>query len=142
MIGLHDDYVVYTACFFAALCAASWGFDAGISSSILHRLQLEGGGVELSDTQVEIFVGAMSFFSIPGALFAYVIADAWGRLKTFVVSALGLTLGIAVTICSTSFELMILGRAIMGVGAGFAVSVDTLYIVSSRRRETERLLYD
>ena len=120
--------LVYVVAAFAALCACSWGYDAGISSSILFRLQLEGGGVEMNDVQLEIFVGAMTLFSIPGALFAYSIIDNLGRLRTFSFSATMLISGILLTVSSSNFAMMVSGRAVMGVGAGIASVVDGLYI--------------
>jgi hypothetical protein len=89
--------LVYVAAAFASLFGLSWGYDAAIGSSILHRLTMKGGGVELSSLQLEFFVGMMSIWSIPGVLFASAIADSAGRLKTFAVSSILLVAGIGVT---------------------------------------------
>jgi SP family galactose:H+ symporter-like MFS transporter len=119
---------VYYAAAFAALNSANLGYDIGINASIGYRLQAEGGGVELSDVQLEAFMGVFSAFAIPGALFSYVLSDGIGRRRSFGVAAVVFIVGILVTISSSSLGVMLIGRAVMGLGVGFGSAMDPLYI--------------
>jgi sugar porter (SP) family MFS transporter len=119
---------VYFAAAFASLNSCNLGYDIGVNASIGYRLQQKGGSLQLSDLQLEAFMGVFTGFAVPGALSAYVVSDGLGRRKSFAVAALTFIVGIAWTISSGDLMSMLFGRAIMGLGVGFGAAIDPLYI--------------
>ena len=69
----------------AALNSCNLGYDIGVNTGAGPLLQ---EALNFSDVEIEIFNGSLSFFSIFGALGAYLISDRFGRRYTFVVSDL------------------------------------------------------
>ena len=118
---------VYFAAAFASLNSCNLGYDIGVNASIGYRLQ-QKGGVELSDLELEAFMGVFTAFAVPGALSAYLVSDGLGRRRSFAVVALTFIVGIAWTISSTALWSMLCGRAVMGFAVGFGAAVDPMYI--------------
>ena len=110
-----------------ALCAAvnscNLGFDIGVSTSVGPLIQQDFG---LSDVQREIFVGSLNFFAMFGALMSNWFSDHYGRRYTFIVAALGFIGGIIICALSPNFEILIFGRAFVGLGVGVGMAVSTI----------------
>lgn len=63
-----------------------------------------------------------------GALSAHKISDHLGRRKAFGVSALGFILGVTWTAFAPDYVNLMFGRLVTGLGVGFGVAIDPLYI--------------
>ena len=82
----------------------------------------------LSRLQREIFVGCINFWAMFGALFAQYFSDGYGRRFTFIAAAVGFILGIFVMVVSNSYQILLVGRAFVGLGLGVGLAVDPMYI--------------
>jgi MFS family permease len=56
------------------------------------------------------------------------VTDALGRRSTFFLAALGFIGGIAVMATATSFEILLIARAVVGIGVGIGEAIDPMYI--------------
>ena len=66
----------------AALNSCNLGYDIGVNTGAGPLLQ---ESLQLSDVELEIFLGSLNFFSIFGALSAHLVSDRFGRRYSFVV---------------------------------------------------------
>ena len=114
----------------AALNSCNLGFDIGVSSDVALELQDVLG---LSDFQTEFFMGAINLFAIIGSLMASFMSDWLGRRRAFAVAAVGFEIGIILMATSQSYAVLMVGRAIVGLGVGFGLAVDPVR-TSSRGR--------
>jgi sugar porter (SP) family MFS transporter len=118
-------FAVYLYSFCAALNSCNLGYDIGVSTNTGPLLQTE---FNLSDDQLELFLGSLNFWSILGALISPYITDQWGRRTTFSIAALGFCVGISIMATATSFEIVLAARAIVGIGVGIGEAIDPMYI--------------
>ncbi|KAG7361010.1 D-xylose-proton symporter [Nitzschia inconspicua] len=130
----HGDYsdislkvtratVIFTLC--AALNSCNLGYDIGVSTNAGSLIQRDLG---LTDIQRELFVGSLNFWSIFGSLFSHWICDVYGRRKSFQVAALAFIIGLIIMACANGFAVLMLGRFFVGLGVGFGLAIDPLYI--------------
>jgi sugar porter (SP) family MFS transporter len=118
-------FAVYLYSFCAALNSCNLGYDIGVSTNAGPLIQQD---FNLSDAQLELFLGSLNFWSIFGALLSPYITDQWGRRTTFCVAALGFCIGISIMATAGSFELLMAARAIVGIGVGIGEAIDPMYI--------------
>lgn len=116
---------MYLLAFCAALNSTNDGFDMGVGSGVSLDLQHSLG---LTDLQVGLFFGCLSFTSALGGLLCHPLSDYFGRRYTFVVAQVFVIVGIAAVSFSQGFPELLAGRIIMGVGVGIGFSIDPLYI--------------
>ena len=102
------------------------GYDIGVNSGV--GIHLVDGSLQMTDLQVEAFMGCFSWASMVGALSASSVSDRVGRRGTFVVASVSFIIGILWTVCSTSLPSLLIGRAVMGLGVGSGLAIDPLYI--------------
>lgn len=114
---------IYSLC--AALNSCNLGFDIGINTSAAKLLQ---NSMDLSDSQIEIFMGSLNLFGMVGALSSQFITDYLGRKKAFQVAALIFIVGVIPTAFAQNFTTLIFGRVFVGLGIGFGLAIDPLYI--------------
>lgn len=131
---LHNDHGgvevpvsrnVYIFAFCAALNSCNLGYDIGVNTDAAPKVQQS---MELSEVQLEIFMGSLNLFAMFGALSAHYISDNFGRRGAFMVSALCFILGIIMTSLSNSYFALMFGRVFVGLGIGFGFAIDPLYI--------------
>jgi MFS family permease len=115
----------YIYAFCAALNSCNLGYDVGVSTNVGGLIQDDFG---LSDRQREVFVGAINFWSMFGAIFSNVVSDKFGRRRSFVVAAVLFILGVLIQSTANSLTLLHIGRFFVGVGVGFGLAIDPLYI--------------
>ena len=113
----------YAAC--AALNSCTLGYDLGVNTSASLLVQTS---MDLSKSQIELFVAAMDFFAMIGAACAHFISDRYGRKGLFAISAGGFVVGTLTMSCSHSYHILLVGRAIVGTCVGFGLAVDPIYI--------------
>jgi len=116
--------IIFSLC--AALNSCNLGFDIGVSTVVGPLLQ--DGEFALSNFQTEIFMGSINFFAMIGAIFASDISDRFGRRCSFVVAALTFIFGIIIMVSAPNYTALIFGRVFVGIGVGFGLAIDPLYI--------------
>lgn len=110
----------------SVVCAAcNLGFDIGVSSDVGHEVR---DVLNLSDLQTEVFMGSINVFAVGGALIASCLSDRIGRRRAFAVAALVFELGVGLMAFASGYPSLMLGRAIVGLGVGFGLAVDPVYI--------------
>jgi len=122
-IEISNEVYIYSLC--AALNSCNLGFDIGINTSAAKLLQ---NSMDLSDSQIEIFMGSLNLFGMVGALSSQFITDYLGRKKAFQVAALIFIVGVIPTAFAQNFTTLIFGRVFVGLGIGFGLAIDPLYI--------------
>jgi MFS family permease len=109
----------------AALNSCNLGYDIGVSTNAGPLIATD---FQLSQVQLELFLGSLNFWTIFGALCSPYLTDRYGRTTTFGMAAIGFLVGIWVMILSPSFEYLMVGRMIVGLAVGVGEAVDPMYI--------------
>jgi MFS family permease len=114
---------LYASC--AVLNSVNLGYDIGVGTiagpMIMEEFQLTG-------VQLEIFLGSINFWSIFGALTSPIISDRYGRRVTLGTAAVGFLVGVVIMSTSQSFQQLLVGRVIVGLGVGVGGAIDPMYI--------------
>jgi MFS family permease len=118
-IRVTKSTILYAFC--AAMNSCNLGYDIGVSTNAGQLIQNDFG---LTDTQREIFVGSLNFFSIFGSAFSHWISDRFGRRRSFQVAALTFIVGLVIMSFSKNFTVLMVGRAILGLAVGFGLAID------------------
>lgn len=121
--ALTSSVLLYTAA--AALNSCTLGYDLGVNTSAALLVQTS---LKLTDVQIETFVGAMDLFAMVGAASAHVVSERHGRRGLFGLSAAGFATGATIMALSVSYEMLMVGRAMVGLCVGFGLAVDPIYI--------------
>jgi len=116
--------VIFSLC--AALNSANLGYDVGVSSVAGPLLQ--DSDMALSDVQLELFIGSLNLFAMVGAFFASTISDKFGRRRSFIVAAVGFVIGVLIMATAPNYGMLMFGRVFVGLGVGFGLAIDPLYI--------------
>jgi EmrB/QacA subfamily drug resistance transporter len=99
--------------------------DIGIVGPALHSIQLYFGVNERILSWVfTIYI----LFSIIGTPLMAKLSDIYGRKSVYILDILLFAAGSLITITSLSFEMLLLGRAIQGIGAGGIFPVANAFI--------------
>lgn len=114
---------IYALC--AAINSANIGYDVGVNTQAGPLVQED---LQLTVPQLEFFLGSINLFAMVGALTAHFISDAYGRRASFITAAVFFIFGVLVVISSKQYEGLMLGRAFVGLGVGFGLAIDSLYI--------------
>ena len=111
--------------FCASLNSCNLGYDIGVNTGAGPLLQ---SSLSLSNFQLEIFFGSLNLFAMIGALSSHYINDKFGRCKSFIVAALIFIVGSVIQSTAINYEMLMVGRAFVGLGVGFGLAVDPIYI--------------
>jgi len=111
--------------FCAALNSCNLGYDIGVNTGAGILLQ---NTLELSDLQLEAFFGSLNLFAMAGALSSHLVNDKFGRRWSFRVAATIFIFGTILQSAAYSYVVLMIGRAFVGLGVGFGLAVDPLYI--------------
>jgi len=84
--------------------------------------------LDLSDTQLEIFIGSINIFGMVGALGASFVCDTYGRRSAFRFAAYLFIVGVFCTAVANSYAVLMMGRVLVGIGVGSGLAIDPLYI--------------
>lgn len=90
--------------------------------------------MDLTDVQLEIFMGSMNLFAMIGALCAQFISDGMGRRRAFQVSGFIFILGLFIMSTSINYSSLLFGRIFVGLGVGFGMAIDPIYISEISRK--------
>lgn len=118
---------VRTAYFWAAIVAIGgflFGFDAVVISGVVGFVTPE---FNLSDFQIGMVVAAPSFAGIAAAVSVGTVADAMGRKRVLLFLSLLYTVSAAWSALATSFETLVIARAIGGFAFG-SLGLAPIYI--------------
>jgi len=111
--------------FCASLNSCNLGYDIGVNTGAGPLLQQS---LNLSDTQLEFFFGSLNLFAMVGALSSHYISDKYGRCKSFIVAAIIFIIGSIIQSVAHSYGVLMFGRVFVGLGVGFGLAVDPVYI--------------
>ncbi|CDP14766.1 unnamed protein product [Coffea canephora] len=84
--------------------------------------------LNISEIQEEILVGILSIISIFGSLAGGRISDAVGRKWSMGLAAFIFQAGAGIMAVAPSFEILMIGRILAGIGIGFGVMIAPVYI--------------
>lgn len=109
----------------ASLNSIDYGFDIGVSSGVALYLR---ESFELRDVQVGWFFSIVPITAGLGAVVAHEVSDRFGRRANFhCTQFLGVT-GVIFCALSVSYEMILVGRCLVGVSMGIGMSIDPMYI--------------
>lgn len=84
--------------------------------------------LRLTDLQLEVFMGSLNLFAMVGALCSSWFSDRLGRRWAFRIAAVGFIFGTVVQSGAGGFSGLMIGRTFVGLGVGFGLAVDPVYI--------------
>jgi SP family galactose:H+ symporter-like MFS transporter len=120
-----STYFVHIASVFAALGGLLFGYDTGVISGALIFIRQS---FALPVFQQEIVVSVVLVGASVGALGGGRLADRFGRRKMLIVTSLIFIAGAISCAAAASVTILVLSRAIVGLGIGLASSTVPLYI--------------
>ncbi|RSH80316.1 uncharacterized protein EHS24_008892 [Apiotrichum porosum] len=135
----------YLACAFAAFGGIFFGFDSGYISGVMgmdyviHQFTgIPIPGPDASAEEVAAFVlpswmqslitSILSAGTFIGAIVAGDLADYFGRRTTIIAGCAIFCAGICFQVATTGYQILVVGRAIAGVGVGFVSAIIILYM--------------
>lgn len=129
-----DDYgdiphEVTSSVYLYAMCAAinsvNLGYDIGVNTDASLLLR---DSMNLSDVQLEVFMGSLNLFAMVGGLSSHWISDKYGRRGAFMVAACSFIIGVIIMSLGNSYSTLMSGRVFVGLGVGFGLAIDPIYI--------------
>ncbi|KAB2012329.1 hypothetical protein ES319_D09G082200v1 [Gossypium barbadense] len=125
--NIRDDmrkYVVACA-IFASLNSVLLGYDVGVMSGAIIFIQQD---LKITETQQEILVGILSILSLLGSLTGGKISDTIGRKWTIALACIVFQSGAAIMALAPSYQILMIGRLLAGIGIGFDIMIAPVYI--------------
>ncbi|PIN06265.1 putative transporter (major facilitator superfamily) [Handroanthus impetiginosus] len=116
---------VFACSVFASLNNVLLGYDVGVMSGAILFIQED---LNITEVQEELLVGILSVVSLLGSLGGGRTSDAIGRKWTMGLAAIVFQAGAAIMTLAPSFEVLMIGRILAGVGIGFGVMIAPVYI--------------
>ncbi|KAL7000362.1 putative polyol transporter 4 [Sarracenia purpurea var. burkii] len=116
---------VYACSVFASLNSVLLGYDVGVMSGAILFIQED---LKITEVQEEVLVGCLSVISLFGSLAGGRTSDAIGRKWTMGLAAVIFQTGAAIMTFAPSFQILMMGRLLAGVGIGFGVMIAPVYI--------------
>lgn len=104
---------------------AYFSVDVGVMSGAIIFMKED---LNISEVQQEVLVGILSIISLLGSLAGGKTSDTIGRKWTIGLAAIVFQTGGAVMALAPSFEVLMIGRLLCGVGIGFGVMIAPVYI--------------
>ena len=99
--------------------------DVGVMSGAIIFIQED---LKISEKQEEVLVGILSIVSLLGSLAGGKTSDAIGRKWTIALAAIVFQSGAAIMSLAPSFQILMIGRLLAGIGLGFGVMIAPVYI--------------
>ncbi|KAI5320469.1 hypothetical protein L3X38_040177 [Prunus dulcis] len=100
------------------------GYDIGVMSGAVLCIK---ENLKITSTQVEILVGTLNMFSLFGSLASGKTSDYIGRRYTIVLAACTFLIGALLMGLATSYLFLLAGRAVAGIGVGYALMIAPVY---------------
>jgi major inositol transporter-like SP family MFS transporter len=102
-----------------------FGYDTGVINGALSPMTEELG---LTPFTEGVVTSALLFGAAVGAIAGGRLADAWGRRKTIILLAVLFFVGTLACVFAPSFEVMVVGRALLGLAVGGASGVVPVFL--------------
>lgn len=116
---------VLACAIFASLNSVLLGYDVGVMSGAIIFIHED---LKITEVQEEVLIGCLSILSLFGSLAGGRTSDIIGRKWTMALAAIIFQTGAATMTFAPSFEVLILGRFLAGIGIGFGVMIAPIYI--------------
>ncbi|CAN1844339.1 Probable polyol transporter 4 [Linum perenne] len=116
---------VLACAIFASLNSVLLGYDVGVMSGAIIFIQED---LHITEVQEEVLVGALSIVSLFGSLAGGRTSDLIGRKWTMALAALVFQSGAIVMTLAPSFQTLMIGRLLAGIGIGLGVMIAPVYI--------------
>ncbi|KAK2985507.1 hypothetical protein RJ640_008680 [Escallonia rubra] len=116
---------VFACAVFASLNSVLLGYDVGVMSGAILFIQED---LKITEVQEEVLVGCLSVVSIFGSLAGGRVSDSLGRKWTMGIAAIIFQAGAAIMTLAPSFQVLMVGRFLAGIGIGFGVMIAPVYI--------------
>ncbi|KAF3793333.1 Polyol transporter 5 [Nymphaea thermarum] len=113
------------------------GYDIGVMSGAILFIKED---LRISSTQEEILVGSLNFFSLFGAMVSGKTADWIGRRYTMVIASTTFLVGALAMSLANSFVILMVGRAVAGIGVGYSLMTGPVYTAEVSPASTRGLL--
>ncbi len=118
--GARPSAFVVKLTLFSVLGGLLFGYDSGVISGALLKIKDD---FDLNSTQLELVVSATVGMAIVGAAVAGTLSDRLGRRPVILLSSVVFTVGALVMALARTYELLVVGRGIVGVGIGISSMV-------------------
>ncbi|MFE4543843.1 sugar porter family MFS transporter [Arthrobacter sp. NPDC056727] len=102
-----------------------FGYDTGVINGALRPMTADLGLTPITEG---IVTSSLLFGAAAGAVAGGRLSDAWGRRKTIILLAILFLVGALSCVFAPNFEVMVLGRVILGLAVGGASSVVPVYL--------------
>jgi len=109
------------ACFGGLL----FGYDTGVINGALRPMTAELG---LTPFTEGIVTSSLVFAAAFGALFGGRLSDGWGRRKSIILLAVLFFVGTLFVVLSPGFEVLVVGRVLLGLAVGGASAVVPVFL--------------
>ncbi len=109
------------ACFGGLL----FGYDTGVINGALNPMTAELG---LTPFTEGVVTSSLVFAAALGAIFCGRLSDSWGRRKTIILLAVLFFLGTLVVVFTPNFEVLVVGRILLGLAVGGASTVVPVFL--------------
>lgn len=116
---------VFACAIFASFNNVLLGYDVGVMSGAIIYIHED---LKITEVQEEVLIGVLSVISLLGSLVGGKTSDAFGRKWTMGLAAFVFQVGAAIMVVAPSFEIVMTGRILAGVGIGFGVMIAPIYI--------------
>lgn len=117
-------YVIACA-IFASLNNVLLGYDVGVMSGAVIFIKED---LKITEVQVEILIGILSIVSLLGSLGGGRTSDIIGRKWTMALAAVVFQMGGITMTLAPSYQVLMIGRLLAGIGIGFGVMISPIYI--------------
>ncbi|RDY02924.1 putative polyol transporter 4, partial [Mucuna pruriens] len=116
---------IFACAVFASLNSVLLGYDIGVMSGAIIFIQED---LKITEVEQEVLVGILSIISLLGSLAGGKTSDVIGRKWTIGLAAVIFQAGGVVMALAPSFQVLMIGRLMAGVGIGFGVMIAPVYI--------------
>lgn len=123
--GSSTRKYVLACAVFASLNNVLLGYDVGVMSGAIIFIQED---LKITEVQEEILVGILSIVSLFGSLAGGKTSDVIGRKWTMAFAAVVFQIGAGIMTVAPSFQVLMIGRFLAGVGIGLGVMIAPVYI--------------
>ncbi|THG10100.1 hypothetical protein TEA_012766 [Camellia sinensis var. sinensis] len=114
---------VLACAIFASLNSVLLGY--GVMSGAILFIQDD---LKITEVQQEVLVGSLSVVSLLGSLAGGRTSDAIGRKWTMGLAAIIFQTGAVIMTLAPTFQILMIGRLLCGIGIGFGVMIAPVYI--------------
>jgi sugar porter (SP) family MFS transporter len=102
-----------------------FGYDTGVINGALRPMTADLGLTPITEG---IVTSSLLFGAAAGAVGGGRLSDSWGRRKTIILLAVLFLVGALSCVFAPNFEVMVVGRVILGLAVGGASSVVPVYL--------------